>query len=264
MLQFAGRNAWRKIHDLVHSGTPLTEALSKLRHDHLFWQREVYEYCSSAPRTAVKGLVLPRGKPWTQVWQTQWDKPAKGGKDRGRKGARPAPKGGKGKSQKGKGQAPARAAAADPTIAQSVKGVGCATRPRTSAPQMNAPMPPSDARLVQVPVALLHLRPLRYRKWTFTGRLGMVQVPWALYPLHHLPVNQSLDPLLGAQRGHLYAHWRNGFLPKTGWAPAGAGGTGLHLDDRHPGQIAAASSLDAGPTSTRGQTNHSSTLCRKG
>ena len=59
---------------------------------------------------------------------------------------------------------------------------------------MNAPMPPSDARLVQVPVALLHLRPLRYRKWTFTGRLGMVQVPWALYPLHHLPVNQSVEP----------------------------------------------------------------------
>ena len=27
----------------------------------------------------------------------------------------------------------------------------------------------------------------------------MVQVPWALYPLHHLPVNQSLDPLLGAE-----------------------------------------------------------------
>ena len=59
---------------------------------------------------------------------------------------------------------------------------------------MNAPMPPSDARLVQVPVALLHLRPLRYRKWTPTGRLGMVQVPWALYPLHHLPVNQSVEP----------------------------------------------------------------------
>ena len=42
VLQFAERNAWRKIHDLVHSGTPLTEALSKLRHDHLFWQREVH------------------------------------------------------------------------------------------------------------------------------------------------------------------------------------------------------------------------------
>ncbi|CAK9102413.1 unnamed protein product [Durusdinium trenchii] len=27
-----------------------------------------------------------------------------------------------------------------------------------------------------------------------TGRLGMVQVPWALYPLHHLPVNQSVEP----------------------------------------------------------------------
>ena len=102
--KFAERNARRKIHDLVHSGTPLTEALSKLRHDHLFWQREVYEYCNSTPRTATKGLGKTRGKSWTPVWQTQWDKSSKGGKDRGRKGARPAPKGGKGKTPKGKGK----------------------------------------------------------------------------------------------------------------------------------------------------------------
>ena len=95
VLQFAERNAWRKIHDLVHPTTPLTEALSKLRHDHLFWQREVYEYCNSTPRTTSKGL----GKR-----QTQWDKPAKGGKDRGRKGTRPTPKGGKRKAAKGKGK----------------------------------------------------------------------------------------------------------------------------------------------------------------
>ena len=30
----------------------------------------------------------------------------------------------------------------------------------------------------------------------------MVQVPWALYPLHHLPVNQSLDPPLGVRADH--------------------------------------------------------------
>ena len=107
VLQFAERNAWRKIHDLVHPTTPLTEALSKLRHDHLFWQREVYEYCNSTPRTTSKGL----GKR-----QTQWDKPAKGGKDRGRKGTRPTPKGGKGKTpnSKGKGQWPDAWAFEDP------------------------------------------------------------------------------------------------------------------------------------------------------
>ena len=67
-------------------------------------QREVYEYCNSAPRTTTKGLGKTRGKSWTPVWQTQWDKSSKGGKDRGRKGARPAPKGGKGKTPKGKGK----------------------------------------------------------------------------------------------------------------------------------------------------------------
>ncbi|CAK9062794.1 unnamed protein product [Durusdinium trenchii] len=96
VLQFAERNAWRKIHDLVHSGTPLTEALSKLRHDHLFWQRE--------------GLGKTRGKPWTQVWQTQWDKPAKGGKDRGRK---TSPEGGKRQNPEGRARGPAPPASSE-------------------------------------------------------------------------------------------------------------------------------------------------------
>ena len=42
------------------------------------------------------------GKPWTQVWQTQWDKPAKGGKDRGRKG-RAHSQGRQGQGPKGQG-----------------------------------------------------------------------------------------------------------------------------------------------------------------
>ena len=51
------------------------------------------KYCNSAPRTTG----------WAS-WQTQWDKPAKVGKDQGRKGTRPTPKGGKGKAPKGKGK----------------------------------------------------------------------------------------------------------------------------------------------------------------
>ena len=42
-LLFAERNAWRKIHEMVHQGTTLSEALKNIRGDFLFWQREVYE-----------------------------------------------------------------------------------------------------------------------------------------------------------------------------------------------------------------------------
>ena len=70
-------------------------------------------------------------------------------------------------------------------------------------------MPPSDARSVQVPVALLHLRPLRHRAWNPTGRTEMVQVPaLALYHPCHPPMNR------GPQR------------PGHGPAPQGAPGSG--------------------------------------
>ena len=58
---------------------------------------------SSGRGRSMNTVAVPH-EPWTPVWQTQWDKPAKGGKDPGRKGMRPTPKGGKGKTPKGKGK----------------------------------------------------------------------------------------------------------------------------------------------------------------
>ena len=43
--------------------TPLTEALSKLRHDHLFWQREVYEYCNNTPEPPPRGWARTGASP---------------------------------------------------------------------------------------------------------------------------------------------------------------------------------------------------------
>ena len=42
-LLFAEGNAWRKIHEMVHQGTTLSEALKNIRGDFLFWQREAGE-----------------------------------------------------------------------------------------------------------------------------------------------------------------------------------------------------------------------------
>ena len=47
-LLFAERNAWRKIHEMVHQGTTLSDALKNIRGDFLFWQREVYEHLNRA------------------------------------------------------------------------------------------------------------------------------------------------------------------------------------------------------------------------
>ena len=39
----------RKIHEMVHQGTTLSDALKNIRGDFLFWQREVYEHLNRAP-----------------------------------------------------------------------------------------------------------------------------------------------------------------------------------------------------------------------
>ena len=76
-LLFAERNAWRKIHEMVHQGTTLSEALKNIRGDSLFWQREVYEHLNRAPAKGKSKSKTPR------VWQTQWEKPRRGEKDLG-------------------------------------------------------------------------------------------------------------------------------------------------------------------------------------
>ena len=42
-LLMAERNAWREVHELMHSGMYFKEALDKVEHDTLFWMMEVYE-----------------------------------------------------------------------------------------------------------------------------------------------------------------------------------------------------------------------------
>ena len=54
-LLFAERNAWRKIHEMVHQGTTLSNALKNIRGDFLFWQREVYEHLNQAPEKEEQG-----------------------------------------------------------------------------------------------------------------------------------------------------------------------------------------------------------------
>ena len=94
-LLFAERNAWRKIHEMVHQGTTLSDALKNIRGDFLFWQREVYEHLNRAPEKGKNKGKAPK------VWQTQWEKPKKGGKGAWPSGptrSKPKGKGGKGKS----------------------------------------------------------------------------------------------------------------------------------------------------------------------
>ena len=83
-LLFAERNAWRKIHEMVHQGTTLSDALKNIRGDFLFWQREVYEHLNRAPEKGKNKGKAPK------VWHTQWEKPKKGGKAPGPRG-RPGP-----------------------------------------------------------------------------------------------------------------------------------------------------------------------------
>ena len=45
-LLFAERN----VHEMVHQGTTLSDALKNIRGDFLFWQREVYEHLNRAPK----------------------------------------------------------------------------------------------------------------------------------------------------------------------------------------------------------------------
>ena len=100
---YAERNAWRKIHDLVHGGESLVSAMKNIKTDLLFWTREVYERVTKAAakgNTAKgKGKTKNTSRPALSVYQPQWEKPRKGDQ----KGS--PPKGGgktQSKGQKGK------------------------------------------------------------------------------------------------------------------------------------------------------------------
>ena len=162
-LLFAERNAWRKIHEMVHQGTTLSDALKNIRGDFLFCQREVYERLNRAPEKGKNKGKAPK------VWQTQWEKPKKGGEG----ACKPKGKGGKGKSpnspsvpwpdhwafknpKRGRtaeiitSTTSARDRAAVPTTARSGRMGGCVMPPHRSMRHRHALTFPSDRRPLRV------------------------------------------------------------------------------------------------------------------
>ena len=75
-LMYAERNAWRKIHDLVHSGEQLGSAMKSIKTGLFFWTREVYERVSKA--SAKGSMAKGKGKIKTTSYQPLWDKQKKG------------------------------------------------------------------------------------------------------------------------------------------------------------------------------------------
>lgn len=110
ILLYAERNAWRKIHDMVHGGTTLSEALRTIKLDLLFWTREVYERVNKQTvktiQTKGKGKTKVTTRQATAPWQPQWMKPRKG-EPKG-KGTTKGTPGGKGKTTKGKSKTPGK------------------------------------------------------------------------------------------------------------------------------------------------------------
>ena len=110
ILLYAESNAWRKIHDMVHGGTTLSEALRTIKLDLLFWTREVYERVNKQTvktiQTKGKGKTKVTTRQATAPWQPQWMKPRKG-EPKG-KGTTKGTPGGRGKTTKGKSKTPGK------------------------------------------------------------------------------------------------------------------------------------------------------------
>ena len=156
---------------MVHQGTTLSEAVKNIRGDFLFWQREVYDIYEHLNRAPEKGKSKSKAP---KVWQTQWEKPKKGGKGSWPSGptrSKPKGKGGKGKSPNtpstttGLSRIPkgwrtaeiitfttsVRDHAADPTTARSGRMGGCVMPPHQSMCHRHAHTFPSDRRPLRVP-----------------------------------------------------------------------------------------------------------------
>ena len=93
-LLMAERNAWREVHESMHGGMYLKEALDKVQNNSLFWMREVYERVISerAKGKSKKGKDK-KGSWGYPIRQPLWEKKGKGHGDKGGKGK------GKGKSR---------------------------------------------------------------------------------------------------------------------------------------------------------------------
>ena len=75
---YGERNAWRKIHDMVHGGMDLKDALASIKGGLLFWTREVYERVhktTKQPQFKGKGRTKHCPRPLQSPWQPQWTKP---------------------------------------------------------------------------------------------------------------------------------------------------------------------------------------------
>ncbi len=90
---YAERNAWREMHELMHSGMTLKQAMTKVKEDSLFWTREVYErviHQHSKGKEKGPGKTK-KGKWGPSICQPYWEKPSGKGKtkDKGKgKGAK--------------------------------------------------------------------------------------------------------------------------------------------------------------------------------
>ena len=79
-LLFAERNAWKEIHNMVFSGTPLKEAMEKQKNNLLFWNREVCQRAWALKGGKGHGYEKPVIKSWTKQGQKgkKGDRPTKG------------------------------------------------------------------------------------------------------------------------------------------------------------------------------------------
>ena len=85
-LLMAERNAWREVHELMHTGMHLKQALEQVRNDSLFWMREVYERVISQQGKG-KSKKGKDKKGWgPPIRQPHWEKKGKGHGDKGGKG----------------------------------------------------------------------------------------------------------------------------------------------------------------------------------
>eukprot|EP00434_Breviolum_minutum_P041685 symbB.v1.2.037085.t1/scaffold5381.1/size27835/3 len=86
-LLMAERNAWREVHELMHGGMYLKEALDKVQNNSLFWMREVYERVISERAKGKSKKGKDKKGSWAYpIRQPQWEKKGKGYGDKGGKG----------------------------------------------------------------------------------------------------------------------------------------------------------------------------------
>ena len=155
-LLFAERNAWRKIHEMVH-------ALKNIRGDFLFWQREVYEHQEQGQGTQGVADSVGEAQEGRERFLALGADPVQA-EGQGRQGEVPqhplgsvaGPLGFQefqrgGVLQRITSTTSVRDHAADPRTARSGRMGGCAMPPQRSMCHRHALTFPSDRRPLRVP-----------------------------------------------------------------------------------------------------------------